>query len=228
MGHGEPVYLVRGFISKPSTLNPLAEFLEKRGYHVCVENTKTDGCKLGINTGTSLIKIEKMRQDIERLYNKTGKPVTVIGWSHGGHISHLLPYACKEGAIGCCISLGGPVNPEAESFAVKLDYLRCMYERFHGDLSVTEDVMADITQKLLNVERDHPAIKFVNIWSENDGFVPPQVARRNVSLPNVENVECDHAHVLLPYSKSVRFSILQNIADVSRGPALAEAVVLAL
>ena len=64
------------------------------------------------------IKSRKWADDISAIYERTGKPVTLVGWSHGGMTSILAANEVPD-KVGRIITLAGVVNPAHPSVEPK-------------------------------------------------------------------------------------------------------------
>ena len=87
-GDGHTVLLVPGFTAGDATLVGLQIFLRSRGYHV-----ETWG--FGQNTGFKLKFSQALEQKVRFLHHRTGRKVSLVGWSLGGvyayYATHCAP-----------------------------------------------------------------------------------------------------------------------------------------
>jgi len=79
-GDGHPVLLLPGFMADEGTLVVLKLFLENRGYEV-----QTWG--FGRNVGFTSRHAKALEQKIRYMHHKSGRKVSLVGWSLGGLFS---------------------------------------------------------------------------------------------------------------------------------------------
>ena len=212
-GNGEPIYIIRGWTAHPFFYRSLAKNLRKHGYHVKIEKAKTAADLLNFNTGTSINKLEQMKDDIQALRAKTGKPVTVVGHSHGGMMSFLSANECAED-VKQIITLGGVVGPNGPFFDKKVDYLRCLYECSKGQPSIAQEHLEIIRDIILEFPENHPHINITHIASRLDGFVNYKTATGNDTFDNVDNIHINMAHILMQRSPLVETLVLARMANM--------------
>lgn len=212
-GNGEPIYLVRGFLTPPFFYRSLARSLRKHGYDVTIEKAKSAKDLININTGTSIAKLEQMKNDISAIHKRTGKRVTVLGHSHGGMMSFLSANECPND-VRRVITLGGVVGPKGPFFDSKADYLRCVYECSKGQPSVSEEHLEMIRDIILEFPENHPHIDVMYIASHLDGFVNYKTATGDESYENVDNIHVEMAHILMQKSPLVKTLVLARMADM--------------
>lgn len=84
-GDGHPVLLLPGFMAGEGTMKPLFSYLKKLGYDPYQ-------WELGRNLGPRAVGLdgEKMVDRLEAIYAKTGRKISVIGWSLGGSFARQL------------------------------------------------------------------------------------------------------------------------------------------
>ena len=104
-GDGHPVLLLPGFLADESTLIALKVFLARKGYDV-----RTWG--LGRNVGFRSKYVKALPQKIRHLHYKTGRKVSLVGWSLGGVFSVLGAHDAPE-CVRQVITLGSPVSMDS-------------------------------------------------------------------------------------------------------------------
>jgi pimeloyl-ACP methyl ester carboxylesterase len=101
-GDGHTVLLVPGFTATDATLVGLRVFLRTRGYQV-----ETWG--LGQNTGFKLKFSQALEQKLRYLHHRTGRKVSVVGWSLGSVYGFYAAHCAPE-CVRTVISLGSPIR----------------------------------------------------------------------------------------------------------------------
>src|ERR1700760_344155 len=76
-GDGHGVLVLPGLLATDTSTRPLRRFLASRGYAV-------KGWRLGRNVGPTSAILDGMPRALGQLADRTGAPVSVVGWSLGG------------------------------------------------------------------------------------------------------------------------------------------------
>ena len=110
-GDGHSVLVLPGLLASDTSTAPLRRFLSGRGYDVM-------GWGLGRNLGPREGVMHGMRASLRRLHEKSGRKVSVIGWSLGGVYARELARAAPD-EVRQVITLGSPLygSPEGSSNA---------------------------------------------------------------------------------------------------------------
>ena len=101
-GDGHPVLLLPGFMADEGTLFVLKAYLAGRGY-----NVQTWG--LGRNIGFQRRHADALEQKIRHLHHKTGRTVSLVGWSLGGVFAMYGALQASE-CVRQLITLGSPIS----------------------------------------------------------------------------------------------------------------------
>src|SRR5690349_21156387 len=106
-GDGHPVLVLPGLIAGDGSTRFLRGYLAERGYDV-------HGWGLGRNMGLKPGLEERMKACVRELHEKTGRTVSVIGWSLGGVYAREIASELPD-AVRSVITLGSPLhgNPRA-------------------------------------------------------------------------------------------------------------------
>ena len=99
-GDGHGVLVLPGMLASDRSTAPLRSWLRHRGYYV-------RGWRLGRNLGPSEQVLEGMPEAVRDLSERTGGPVSLIGWSLGGIYARHLALSHPE-AVRQVITLGSP------------------------------------------------------------------------------------------------------------------------
>jgi len=103
-GDGHPILLLPGFMAGETSMKPLYRYLQKLGYDPYQ-------WELGRNLGPRAVGLdgEKMVDRLEAIHAKTGRKVSVIGWSLGGAFARQLSRR-RPDLVRQVISLGSPLT----------------------------------------------------------------------------------------------------------------------
>ena len=101
-GDGHPVMVLPGWLTgDPSTL-PLRIVLRALGHDV-------SGWGLGMNRGPTGRVVQHLRARLDGLYRRSGRRVSVVGWSLGGLYAQELARAAP-GSVRGIVTVGSPVT----------------------------------------------------------------------------------------------------------------------
>lgn len=194
-GDGHPVLLLPGFMAGETTMKPLFRYLEKLGYDPFQ-------WELGRNLGPRAVGLdgEKMVDRLEAIHAKTGRKVSVIGWSLGGAFARQLSRR-RPDLVRQVISLGSPLTgtPRATN-------------AWRAYQFITGQKMDDPKLKA-QVREGHevPPVPSTAIFSKNDGIV----AWRNAREPKAnttDNIEVRGSHCGLGANPAVMWAIADRLA----------------
>jgi pimeloyl-ACP methyl ester carboxylesterase len=103
-GDGHPVLVLPGFLASDGSTKPMRRLLDDLGYD-------TYGWKLGRNVRVDLARVHEMERLLLDIFKKTGRKVSIVGWSLGGvfarELAKLHPHAVRQ-----VISLGSPIHDD--------------------------------------------------------------------------------------------------------------------
>ena len=99
-GDGHPVLVLPGLLADDGSTRALRGVLRRLGYDV-------HGWGLGRNIGPTATCVKGMRDLVDHLADKHGKPVSLIGWSLGGIIARDLARRTPD-SVRQVITLGSP------------------------------------------------------------------------------------------------------------------------
>jgi pimeloyl-ACP methyl ester carboxylesterase len=108
-GDGHPVLLLPGFMGSEVSLIGLELFLRNRGYAA-----ETWG--LGRNIGFQTKHANALEQKIRHLHHKTGRKVSLVGWSLGGVFALYGAQQVPE-CVRSVVTLGSPISVDPEGSA---------------------------------------------------------------------------------------------------------------
>ncbi len=189
-GDGHPVMVLPGFMASARSTKILRKYLENQGYDVY-------DWGLGRNVG----KIDFMGLLMERtdeIFLKTGKQISLIGWSLGGVFARQVAKERSE-IIRQVIMLGTPFGGLAEP-----NNAEWMYSLINGGQKV-KDVNSSFLADLPN-----PApVPTTAIYTKEDGIVPWQMCMEKTEDATHQNIQVRGSHIGLGINSSV-FTIISD------------------
>ena len=198
-GDGHAVLTLPPFMSDDKFMGPLRRFLEALGY-------QPRGWELERNTGFDDGKFKHLVRRIERIADRTGGKVSLIGHSLGGiyarHLGHEIPHAVRQ-----VIYMGTPFNISDEA-SVDLP-IRRIYERLNPAETNTELMQSTI-------DLGATPTPSTAIFSEGDGFVPWRFC---IDEPdsNSENIRIHGSHSGMPFNLPVLYAVADRLAQPENG-----------
>jgi pimeloyl-ACP methyl ester carboxylesterase len=99
-GEGRPVLLVPGFMAGDGTLATMTRWLRANGYW-------TSRAGIRANVGCSQDACARMEERLERLAEKTGHKVTIVGQSRGGVLARVVATR-RPDLVSGIVTLGAP------------------------------------------------------------------------------------------------------------------------
>jgi pimeloyl-ACP methyl ester carboxylesterase len=189
-GDGHPVMVFPGMGANDMTTWPLRSLLQSLGY-------VTQAWGQGLNFGPRRGVLERCADDIRELAQRTGQPVSLIGWSLGGLYAREM--AKEQAALcRCVITLGTPFtgHPKATN-AWRL------YEWLTGT-SVGDPALIEQIRKA-------PPVPTTSIYSRSDGIVSWRCSLNDPG-PLAENIEVHASHVGMGMNPLALYAIADRLA----------------
>ncbi|WP_324262614.1 alpha/beta hydrolase [Altererythrobacter sp. H2] len=103
-GDGHGVMVLPGFKASDRSTAPLRSLLDDLGY-------TSEGWGLGRNVKVDNARIAAMADRVERLADRTGRKVSLVGWSLGGVFARELAKQAPD-KVRLVISLGSPISDD--------------------------------------------------------------------------------------------------------------------
>lgn len=174
-GNSSPVVVFPGFLANDGSTVPLRKFLNHLGYDV-------SGWQQSFNLGPKPGVIDAAKQLVSDAFHKTGKKVSLVGWSLGGiyarEVAKLVP-----DMVYCVITMGTPFSEQHNS--TKLSKL---YKLLTQRDASTDAAMFDLPTP--------PTAPTTSIYSKTDGVVGWQSSLQQSSdNPFTENIEIHSSHL---------------------------------
>jgi pimeloyl-ACP methyl ester carboxylesterase len=201
-GDGHPVLLLPGFMGSEVSLIGLEVFLRNRGHAV-----ETWG--LGRNVGFHAKHATALEQKIRHLHHKSGRKVSLVGWSLGGvfalYGAHQLPECVRS-----VITLGSPISVDPEGSASP-PLVKAMYRLIAHPIGTVAHSMQPRAKKLR--ERQRLAMPLSCLYSLSDGVVPPQEATVEGDPRLHENIRVPGSHVGLGFNPVVFWIVADRLSQ---------------
>jgi len=201
-GDGHPVLLLPGFMGSEGTLFALEAFLRQRGWQV-----ETWG--LGRNVGFHAKHAQALEQKIRHLHHKTGRKVSLVGWSLGGVFAMYGAHQVPE-CVRSVVTLGSPVTVDAEGSASP-QFVKAMYRLIAHPMGPSAHAMQPRAKKLR--ERRVLPMPLSCLWSLSDGVVPPQEATIDGDPALHENIRVPGSHVGLGFNAMVLWIVADRLSQ---------------
>ncbi len=192
-GQGEPVIVIPGLMSGDNSTSFLRRSLTASGF-----DARPSG--LIFNTGATPQRVEAIQRLVASVYEETGKPVILLGWSLGGLYARLLGQRCA-GHLARVVTLGSPFSGDPHA-----NHAWRLYEWLNGHKVTQSPFPEDFRVK--------PPVDTIAFWSPNDGVIAPESAR---GLPGESDrqVEVAAGHLEMASSAPCVQRIIEVLAEAS-------------
>ena len=193
-GDGHSVLVLPGFMASDRSTQILRTVLASRGFDV-------HGWSLGRNTGPSVEVIEGIERKLAQLHQRSGRKVSVVGWSLGGIYARELARGMPQ-AIRQVITLGSPFRMTAEDRSAVSE----VFERLN-----------DLSDGRLNAQVPEPqraplTMPSTAIYSRTDGVVRWHTCIDEQG-PRRENIEVRGSHCGLGWNLSALYAVVDRLAQ---------------
>ena len=199
VGDSRPVLVLPGFTGSDVSTAPLRGLLRRHGHWV-------HGWRLGHNLGPTPGTVSGLRALLDRLHERHGQPISLVGASLGGVLARALARE-KPDSVAQVITLGSPfrvVDGDRTVGQPLWDKVSFM----HTDELVSFDVAEEWRTPL--------AVPATAIYTRTDGVATWELGVEDTrpGAPNgrAENIEVYGTHTGLGVNSSVAFAILDRLA----------------
>ncbi|MEP0392186.1 MAG: alpha/beta hydrolase [Erythrobacter sp.] len=196
-GDGHSVMVLPGFMATNSSTAPMRGLLKSLGYDA-------HGWDSGRNVRVNEELVKKLEDQIDRLFEESGRKISLIGWSLGGVLARELAKLRPE-KIRLVMSLGSPITDDrAHTNASRL------FEFFNGD---EPEEIRDGQFRGLDIA---PPVPTTSVMTKTDGVVH---WRGSVQDPDkasgapTENIRVFASHLGLGVNPSVMITIADRLAQ---------------
>ena len=192
-GDGHPVLVLPGLLADDVSTRILRRVLRRLDYRV-------HGWRLGRNIGPTAACVTGLRDRMEDLSDRYGRPATLVGWSLGGIFARDIARRAPE-SVRQVITLGSPFRLEhnGQSRATRV------FDRY-AHLHVEHRTLP------LESEATPMPVPSTSIYSHFDGIVP---RRSCLDLPGerCENIAVMASHLGLGHHPAAIWAIADRLAQ---------------
>lgn len=194
-GDGHPVLVLPGLAASDASTSLLRRYLKGRGHNV-------HGWGLGRNLGPRQGIEQGMVDLMNKLADKSGQKVSVVGWSLGGVYARMLASAHPH-LVRNTITLGSPFSGSARATNAWR-----IYEGVSGQSSEDPARMKHV--------QPTPPVPTTSIYSRSDGIVAWQCSVEKDSHQS-ENIEVIASHMGLGAHPAVLYALADRLAQPEGG-----------
>jgi pimeloyl-ACP methyl ester carboxylesterase len=206
-GDGHPVILVPGFLAGEITMGAMEWYLRKLGYDV-------SHWGFGRNIGFQPKHAKALEQKIRYIHYKTGRKVSLVGWSLGGvfalHGAHQAPECVRN-----VITMGSPISNDPKEGSNVPRFLQAAYRLIAHPMGSM--VHANQPNGRLLRQRVDLAMPVSCLYGIGDGMVPPQDATIDGNLSRHENIRVPASHLGMGFNPMVLWVVADRLAQPENG-----------
>ena len=191
-GDGHPVMVLPGFLGADGYNAPFRKFLQKRNYDV-------HGWGLGRNLGPRNGVVDRLEESVNRLCDKHGGPVSLVGHSLGGiyarEIARLMPDSIRQ-----VISLGSPFGEGRQTASYPARIFRALNPL--DELPLDQELLADA-----------PPVPTTSVYSHGDGIVNWLTSVQSNGHDQTQNIRIRGSHCGMTVNPTVWFLVAERLAQ---------------
>lgn len=193
-GDGHAVVVFPGLAASDSSTLPLRRYLQTRNFDV-------HGWHQGINFGPRAGVLQDARAHLMRCHERSGRKLSLVGWSLGGIYARELAKAMPE-LVRCVITLGTPFAGHHRS-----THAWRIYEMTSG-----RDIEREAQRFNLP---SAPPVPTTSIYSRSDGIVAWQgcIQTPDPAQPQTENIEVVASHIGIGLNPSTWWAVVDRLAQ---------------
>jgi pimeloyl-ACP methyl ester carboxylesterase len=218
-GQGQPVMLVAGFLAGDDSLRLMAGWLKRTGH-------RPSRGGLSSNVDCSAATVDRLELRLERLAERTGQKVAIIGQSRGGSLAKVVAHRRPELVSGI-VTLGSPtrnpldVHPVVRAQITLVGLFGTLgVPGLFGRTCLDGDCCASFRDDLRGPLP--PGVGYVSVYSRSDGIV----GWRSCLDEGAEHVEVVASHCGMAVNAQVYRAVADALARFRAGarvPRLARA-----
>lgn len=202
-GDGHTVLLLPGFMASEVSMIGLEVFLRNRGYDV-------HHWGFGRNIGFQPKHAKALEQKIRYLHHKTGRKITLIGWSLGGVFALYGTLQAKE-CVRSVITLGSPISRDLDGQRNIPGLLLAMYRLVAHPLGAV--VHESRPEGKLLAQNHALGVPVSCLYGIGDGVVPPQEATITGDPSMHENIRVPASHIGMGFNPMVYWVVADRLAQ---------------
>ena len=193
-GDGHGVLVLPGFMASDYSTRPLRRLLCELGYDCA-------GWNLGRNIKVDQARIDAMMDCVNELHDRSGRPISIVGWSLGGVFARELAKLAPE-KVRLVISLGSPIcDDRGHTNAARL------FEYLNGK---EPEIMRDGNFQAL---AEAPPVPTTSILTRTDGVVHWRGSVQRCGREDCENIEVLASHCGLGVNPAAVYAIADRLAQ---------------
>lgn len=201
LGDGQPVLVIPGFMTGDGATFVLRRYLNQQGFVAYP-------WQQGRNPGLRHDIYQALEQQVNELYQRHGRRVSIVGWSLGGLYARVLGHHLGN-KIRQVITLGSPFalnsSVSTDDVGISGPVLK-LYERLnpnvHDDPLATGEPVWELP----------PPVPSTAIYSESDGIASWRYCIDN-SSERVENIRVFGSHTGLTHNPLVLYVLAERLAQ---------------
>jgi pimeloyl-ACP methyl ester carboxylesterase len=192
-GDGHPVLVLPGFLADDASTKVLRATLRRLGYRV-------HGWQLGRNVGPTAACVAGMRDRIDDLSDRYGRPLSLVGWSLGGIFARDLARRTPD-SVRQVVTLGSPFRLARNSQS-RVSRAFDRYSHLH------------VQQRSLPLEADCSPLPVptTSIYSHYDGIVHWQTCLETPG-ERAENIAVMGSHLGLGHHPAAVWAVADRLAQ---------------
>ncbi len=192
-GDGHPVLVLPGFMASDTSTVPLRDLLIDLGYDAV-------GWELGRNMHITNSRVQAMSDSLLSHYQRSGRKVSLVGWSLGGLLARELAKLHPE-MVRQVISLGSPLTADRG-----ISKVRRLFEALNGTVPEVQR-----RGQFLDIGSP-PPVPSTSVFTKGDGVVQWRGSIQPEGFER-ENVEVLASHIGLGVNPSVMWLIANRLAQ---------------
>ncbi len=193
-GDGHSVMTLPGFMATNSSTGPMRGLLTRLGYDA-------HGWDSGRNIRVDNALIARLESQLTRLYNTSGRKVSLIGWSLGGVLARELAKLHPD-KVRLVMSLGSPLSDDRNHTSAKR-----LFELLNGE---EPEPMRDGRFTSLS---EAPPVPTTSVLTKTDGVVHWRASVQAEGDHPTENIVVHASHCGLGVNPSVMIALADRLAQ---------------